>query len=117
MPSSTSRRGSFDRGLLALLFAGIAGAPILWLATLQTGYVLAYQACNDRSTSWVVIPTFGAIALVIGLALLSVRAHRRARGDRLPLPLLGWLAVGMAMLMTIVLAASAIAPLVLQPCD
>lgn len=117
MPSSTSRHASFNPWLLALLFAGIAGAPVLWLTALQTGYVLAYQACDTRSKSWVTVPTFAAIALLAGLSLVAWLAHRRAASDRLPLPALGWVSVGIAVLMVIVMIASAIAPVVLQACD
>ena len=117
MPSSTSRRGSFDHGLLWWLFAGIAGTPLLWLVTLQAGYVLAYQACDARSTSWVIVPTLAALVLTIGLAVSSVRSYRRAAADRLPLPLLGGLALAVSVLIVIVLAASAIGPLILQACD
>lgn len=117
MDSSTSRHGSFDRGLLALLFLGIAGAPLVWLATIQAGYTLAYQACDERSTAWVAIPTFTALALVALITLLCARAYRRASRERLPMPLMGWLAVGLSVLMTIALTASAIAPVVLYPCD
>jgi hypothetical protein len=117
MPSSTSRHASFDRWLLAVLYAGIIGTPLLWLMALQTGYVLAYQACDARSTLWVTAPTFGALALIAVLALIAARGRRRAEGGRLPLPLLGVLAVGMSVMMVIVMAASAIAPVVLHPCD
>jgi len=117
MPSSTSHRASFDRALLYWLFAGIVGAPLLWLATLQTGYILAYQACDDHSRTWVVVPTMTAVVTTAALALRSARSARRAAAERLPLPLLGRLALGTAVLITIVLAASAIAPLVLHACD
>lgn len=117
MDSSTSRHASFDRGLLAVLFVGIAGAPLLWLAALQTGYTLAYQACDERSTSWVIVPTFATLAIVAIIALISLRAARRARRDRLPMPLMGWLALGMSSLMLIALIASSIAPVILHACD
>jgi hypothetical protein len=100
-----------------MLFAGIVGAPLVWLTAVQTGYVLAYQACDDRSTSWVIVPAFGAIAILALVAFVAIRGHRKARTDKLPLPLMGWLAVGMAGLMMVVMAASSIAPLLLQPCD
>lgn len=100
-----------------MLYAGIIGTPLLWLAAVQTGYVLAYQACDARSTAWVIVPTLAAIAMVTGLTLIAWRGHRRAQGGRLPLPILGVLAVGMASLMVIVMAASAIAPMMLNPCD
>ena len=117
MPSSTSHRGSFDRRLLWLLFVGIAGTPLLWLWTMQTGYVLAYQACDDRSTSWVVVPTITGVVCSVVIVMISLKAFRRARQQHLPIPFLGWLAIAMSVMMMIVLAGSAIAPLVLHPCD
>jgi hypothetical protein len=100
-----------------MLYAGIIGTPLLWLTALQTGYVLAYQACDARSTLWVTAPTFGAIGLIAVLTLIAVRGHRRASGGRLPLPLLGVMAVGISVMILIVMAASAIAPVMLRPCD
>ena len=117
MHSSTSRHASFDHWLLAALYAGIIGTPLVWLMAIQTGYVLAYQACDARSTAWVIVPTVGAIAIVVALSLIALRAHRRAGGARLPLPLLGVIAIGISALMIVVMAASAIAPMALQPCD
>jgi hypothetical protein len=117
MPSSTSRHASFDRVLLAMLFAGIIGTPLLWLTAEQTGYVLAYQACDARSTSWVVVPTLGLLAVIAVVGVIAMRGHRAARDGRLPLPILGWIAIGMAAMMIVVMAASAIAPIMLQPCD
>jgi hypothetical protein len=117
MPSSTSHHGSFSRGLLALLFAGIVGAPLLWLTALQTGYVLAYQECDTRSPLWVRGPTFGAVVLLACLAAVSWRSHARAREEPLPMPLLGWIAVGMSVLILIVMSVTSIAPVVLHPCD
>jgi Ni/Fe-hydrogenase subunit HybB-like protein len=117
MRSSTSRHASFDRAKLGLLLTGIVGAPLVWLTALQTGYVLAYQACDDRSVSWVVVPTLIAVTLAGGLAAVSIRARRRSRGDRAPMPLLGWMALLMSVLMFIVLGASAIGPFILRPCD
>jgi hypothetical protein len=96
---------------------GVAGAPLLWLMTLQTGYVLAYQACDDRSNSWVIVPTAAAIGLTMIIGIVAFVAHRRAGRERIPLPFVGWLAVGMAALMVLVLSASAIAPIILHPCD
>jgi hypothetical protein len=117
MPSSTSHHGSLNTRLLGWLLVGVIGAPALWLTALQTGYVLAYQACDDRSNSWVLVPTISAIAIAAVIALVSRRSQRRAREERMPLPFVGWLALGMASLTVIVLVASAIAPIILHPCD
>lgn len=117
MPSSTSHHASFSRRRLILLFAAIVGAPLLWLTALQTGYVLAYQACDERSIAWVAVPTLAAVAASAALAVLGVRGHRSATADRVPMPFLGWMAMLMGIFMLVVLAASAIAPLLLRPCD
>jgi hypothetical protein len=103
--------------LLAMLFAGIVGTPLLWLTAEQTGYVLAYQACDARSTSWVIVPTLGLLAAIGLVTFIAIRGHRAARDGRLPLPILGWIAVGMAAMMIVVMVASSIAPMMLQPCD
>ena len=117
MASSTSHRGSLNTRLLGVLLVGVVGAPLLWLMALQTGYVLAYQACDDRSNSWVMVPTIGSLLIAVAIAAVSVRGRRRAEGEQIPLPFVGWLAIGMAGLMVLVLLASAIAPAILHPCD
>ena len=117
MASSTSHHGSLNTRLLGWLLLGIIGAPLVWLTTLQAGYVLAYQACDDRSNSWVLFPTLAAATIAAVIAIISLRSHRRAGEERIPLPFIGWLALGMASLMVIVLVASAIAPMILHPCD
>ena len=117
MASSTSHHGSLNTRLLGLLLIGVIGAPLIWLSALQTGYVLAYQACDDRSNSWVLVPTGIAIVIAGMIAAVVLGGHRRANGERVPLPFVGRLAIGMAGLMVIVLMASAIAPVLLHPCD
>ena len=100
-----------------MLFAGIIAAPLLWLTAEETGYALAYQACDARSASWVIVPTVGALAVLVILAIVTMRGHQTAKTDRRPLPFLGRLGIGLGVLMIIVMAASAIAPLMLHPCD
>ena len=100
-----------------MLYAGIIAAPLLWLTALQTGYVLAYQACDERSTAWVIVPTLAAIAMLVAVTAVAWRGHQRAKSGRLPLPMLGVLAVSMAALMVVVMIASVIPPAMLQPCD
>jgi hypothetical protein len=117
MPSSTLHRGSLNTRLLGVLLAGVLGTPVLWLMTLQSGYVLAYQACDDRSRSWVLVPTVAAIAIAALAGAIAWRGHRQADAERMPMPFVGRLAIGMTALMVIVLIASAVAPAILHPCD
>jgi hypothetical protein len=100
-----------------MAFTGLIGAPLIWLTTLQAGYVLAYQACDSQSRYWVTVPTAIALAATAGTLLISFFASRRARKLLEPQPLLAYLGLGLAAMMVIVLAASLIAPLLLRPCD
>ena len=100
-----------------MAFAGIIGAPLVWLTTLQAGYILAYQACDAESRSWVVIPSAAAVAIVIAALGVAILATARARNADEPQPTLAWIGVGVAALMVVVMAASMIAPVLLRPCD
>jgi hypothetical protein len=117
MDSSTSRPDFFERRLRLMAFSGLIGAPLIWLTAVQTGYVLAYQACDDESRSWVVVPTVVAIAAAAATFVVSLYAKRRAMKTLEPQPLLAKLGLGLAALMVIVLIASLVAPLMLRPCD
>jgi hypothetical protein len=64
MRSSISRPVSHERWRLAALWAGLLTGPIVWLALLEVNYVLAYVACETRSTWY--------MHLAVGVALLLV---------------------------------------------
>lgn len=69
MPSSILPRASSNRRRGALLWAGVIAAPVLWLALLQTNYVLAYPTCAARSNTWLYISSGVALGLMVLLAL------------------------------------------------
>ena len=117
MASSTSRPDSSERKLRLLAFAGLIGAPLIWLTALQTGYVLAYQACDSESRSWVTIPTAIALAATVATLLIAFYGSRRAKKSLQPQPLLAQVGFGVAGMMVLVMVASLIAPLLLRPCD
>ena len=117
MESSTSRPGSFERKLRLMAFAGLIGAPVIWLSALQTGYTFAYQACDTQSRYWVTVPAAIALAAAAVTLVVAFAGERRARQSLQPQPFLSYLGVGMAAMMVIVLTASLIAPLLLRPCD
>jgi hypothetical protein len=64
MSASTSRPVSHERWRLAALWAGVLTGPLVWLTLLEVNYLLAYVACETRST-WV-------MHLAIAVALLMV---------------------------------------------
>ena len=113
----TSRPDSCERSVRVMAFSGLVGAPLIWLTALQIGYVLAYQACDDQSRSWVAVPTAIATAAAAATLIVSLTATRRAQKAHEPQPLLAKIGVGLAAMMVIVLIASLAAPLMLQPCD
>ena len=100
-----------------MAFAGLIGAPVIWLSALQTGYTFAYQACDTQSRYWVTVPTAIALAIAAATLLVSFLGQRRAKQSLEPQPFLTYLGVGMAAMMVLVLTASLIAPLLLRPCD
>jgi ABC-type transport system involved in cytochrome c biogenesis permease subunit len=117
MPSSTSRPDSSERRILVMAFAGIVGAPLVWLSALQIGYVLAYQACDEQSTNWVTLPTAVLLAATVATFGIAILAHRRAGRSLEPRPMLTRIGIGVAAMMAVVMIASTIPPLMLQPCD
>jgi hypothetical protein len=66
MPSSISRPVSHERWRLAALWAGLLTGPIVWLALLELNYVLAYVACETRSTWFMHFAIGAAVVLVAG---------------------------------------------------
>ena len=66
MPSSISRPVSHERWRLAALWAGLLTGPIVWLALLELNYVLAYVACETRSTWFMHLGIAAAVLLVAG---------------------------------------------------
>jgi hypothetical protein len=64
MPSSTSRPVSHERWRLAALWGGLLTGPVVWLGLLEANYVLAYVACETRST-WFMHLTVGIALLVV----------------------------------------------------
>jgi hypothetical protein len=66
MPSSTSRPVSHERWRLAALWAGLLTGPVVWLALLEVNYVLAYVACETRSTWFMHLAVLVALLLVLG---------------------------------------------------
>jgi uncharacterized membrane protein len=116
MRSSTSRHGSSDRRLVALVFGVLLGTPLLVLALLQTNYVLAYQACADRSNAWLNVPSVIALLGCAG-AIAAGWIGRRRSHTRRPLDFLSTVAVLTAVMSLILIVALAIPPLILHPCD
>jgi hypothetical protein len=66
MASSTSRPVSHERWRLAALWAGLLTGPIVWLGLLEVNYLLAYVACEARSTWFMHVATVVALLLVSG---------------------------------------------------
>lgn len=65
MASSTSRPAWHERRRIAALWAGVLAGPLVWLALLETNYVLSYVACETRQTWFLhaaVILSIGVVA-------------------------------------------------------
>ena len=67
MRSSTSHHGfrdAHDRTRVLALWTGVLAGPLVWLALLQTNYVLSYVACETRQTWFLHLATALSVALV-----------------------------------------------------
>ena len=100
-----------------MIFTGIVGAPLVWLTALQTGYTLAYQACDSESRAWVVVPTVLLLLVSVGTLIVPAVAFRRAQDAPSPRPFLAVTGIALAALMVVSMIASLIAPVLLRPCD
>jgi hypothetical protein len=110
------------------LWAGLLGPPVLWLALLQTNYVLAYAACGARET-WFLYAAIAA-TLVLG-ALAGLAAWRMGppeHGEARSAPWdpntreirARWMsasALAITAWFLIVMVAMAVPVLILQTCD
>jgi hypothetical protein len=68
-------RGSLDWGWrLASLWIGVLAGPVVWAALLETNYVLAYVACEQRHKWMLHLSSASAIVLIALAAFLLWRA-------------------------------------------
>lgn len=129
MPSSTLHRGSFDWGpRLGALWAGVLTGPIAWAALLETNYVLSYVACEQRHTWMLFTATIVALAL-IGIAAfsawraappsgpLSRPSHEPERTGEVRARFMAIGGVALCAFFALVILATAIPAVVLQPCS
>lgn len=88
MASSTSYPGSGearDGRRSLLLWTGVLAGPLVWLALLETNYVLSYVACELRQTWFLHLATAVAVALVAAAGLAAWRAAPAPRPPEEPL--------------------------------
>lgn len=74
MASSTSHPASHERRRSLALWVGLLTGPVVWLALLQTNYVLAYVACETRQTWFMHLATGIAVILVAAAGFGAWRA-------------------------------------------
>jgi hypothetical protein len=100
-----------------MALALLVGAPLAWLVLLQAGYVLAYQACDDRSSVSLHLLVAGGTAAAFLLTWAAWRVDRHSEHSPRPVGFLAASAFRLTALMLLVIAASAVAPFILHPCD
>ena len=130
MPSSTTHHGSFDLGgRIAAQWIGVLGGPLVWAALLETNYVLSYVACAQRHTWMLHLATGVALALVAAAAAVAWRAAPTLGYDKEREPstdpaetsvirarFMGLGGLILCAFFAIVIAATHIPVLVLEPC-
>jgi hypothetical protein len=133
MSSSISPRASGDdrsAGRLFRLWCGALAGPVVWLALLQTNYVLSYVACEQRQTWFLHLTTAVAAALVAIAGVVAWRAGGAPRDlQESPAPPVGaaasavrtrWMALFSAvnsLWFIIVIAAMSVPVAVLRTCQ
>lgn len=128
MPSSTLRHESFSGGpRLGALWAGMFAGPLTWGALLETNYVLSYVACEQRG-AWMLHLAAGVALAIIGAgawlawsAAPPLRAHD-VSSTALPdaaatrARFMASAGLGLCAWFALVVVATEIPVLVLQPC-
>jgi hypothetical protein len=98
----------------ATSIAIVLGAPLLWLAMLETGYLLSHWACGTGAKWPLHVVTGGTAVLLAGVLWMMPR--RSDPGSDSAHAFLSTLAVWMTIGFIVVVVASAIQPLIIQPC-
>jgi hypothetical protein len=115
MDSSTSRRTFSDRRHRIASVLLVIGAPLVWLLLLQTDYVLTYAACAARSNASLQAGAALAAAAATVLVVIAWRSRRHAENGTDSF--LADVAVLTTVLFAVVVAATALPPVALHPCD
>jgi heme/copper-type cytochrome/quinol oxidase subunit 2 len=88
MPSSTSRPATSSPRVLAALWLGVLGPPLIYLFDLQASFTLANRACSSGSHTLYALTTLVAALLVALIGMLSwtrlqsLPAEARMEGGR-----------------------------------
>jgi hypothetical protein len=109
------------------LWFGIVAGPLAWAALLQTNYVLSYVACEQRHTWMLHLSAAVALLIVAAGAFATWKAAPPPGPDDMPsadpadaaIVRARFMATGGLMLcawFALVIIATEIPPLVLQPC-
>lgn len=128
MSSSIWRPDSGSRGRGLALWAGLLAPPLIWLALLETNYVLTYAACDGRQ-KWFLFATIAAslaLAGAAGYATWRTGPPRDTDERSEPWTLktreirgrwMSMAGVAFTLWFLIVITAMTVPPLVLAPCD
>ena len=131
MPSSISRRASFDTpGQLAVRWAGVFVGPLAWAAVLQTNYTMSYVACEQGSKWMLHLAIASAVVLIaiIGFATWRVlpppapesqasTAEQPERTALIRARFVSYAALGLSLWFALVILAMEIPAFFLQPCN
>ena len=73
MGSSTSRHAWHEPKREAALWTGLLAGPIVWLALLETIYVMSYAACETRETWFLHLAVTTSFVMVAAAAYIAWR--------------------------------------------
>ena len=132
MPSSTSARewpDAHDWRRQLALWTGLLAGPLVWLALLETHYVLSYLSCEVRQTWFLHLATIVSLVLVVAAGVGGWRAaagNRQGAAARRDSPdpaaaesrvaWMGYAGAAMSAWFVIVILAMEVPILILPPC-
>jgi hypothetical protein len=128
MASSTSRHAWHEPRRAAALWLGLLAGPLVWLALLETVYVMSYVACERRETWFLHAAVAASMLLVSAAGLIAWRngppEDTQARGAPVTRSTAEirarWMAMGgvvLSLWFILVIVAMEIPLAVLQPCQ
>lgn len=110
---------------ISVLWTGLLAGPVIWLVYLQLNYALVPWACRNGNKFVLLLVTVVTLVMTAGTGVIAWRAWilTGATNETEEGGPIGWsrfmtlAGIGMAALITLLVAAGLIPILIYQPCD
>jgi hypothetical protein len=128
MPSSTLRPAWHSVRRISALWIGVLAGPLVWLALLETNYVLSYVSCETRHTWFLHVAALAAFVLVAAAGAMAWASGPPGDSQERTPPVtrstaevrarwMSLVGVGISLWFLLVILAMEIPALVVPPCE